>query len=165
MNKKMVKYISALLISFLVLCSTSSCLGSPITYTYDELKTDLVKAEIVNYSFTYEPEYQFNIEVVKTLSPEECDYAISAEISTNCPQTQIWYYNSDNERMDTAFCNEAIDENKWYTLTSKIHLKKGVNILKIVFANEPYTEYEYAERALPPYEDIRLAKLFITAIK
>ena len=77
MNKKMVKYISALLIVFLVLCSTSSCLGSPITYTYDELKTDLVKAEIVNYSVTYEPEYQFNIEVVKTLSPEECDYAIS----------------------------------------------------------------------------------------
>ena len=77
MNKKMVKYISALLIVFLVLCSTSSCLGSPITYTYDELKTDLVKAEIVNYSVTYEPEYQFNIEVVKTLSAEECDYAIS----------------------------------------------------------------------------------------
>ena len=36
-----------------------------------------MKAEIVNYSVTYEPEYQFNIEVVKTLSPEECDYAIS----------------------------------------------------------------------------------------
>ena len=76
MNKKMVKYISALLIVFLVLCSTSSCTGSYITYTYDELKTDLVKAEIVNYSVTYEPEYQFNIEVVKTLSAEECDYAI-----------------------------------------------------------------------------------------
>ena len=73
----MVKNISALLIVFLVLCSTSSCLGSPITYTYDELKTDLVKAEIVNYSFTYEPEYQFNIDVVKILSAEECDYAIS----------------------------------------------------------------------------------------
>ena len=77
MNNKIVKHVSILLIVFCVLFSTSSCTGSYITYTYDELKTDLVKAEIVNYSVTYEPEYQFNIEVVKTLSAEECDYAIS----------------------------------------------------------------------------------------
>ena len=76
MNNKIVKHVSILLIVFCVLFSTSSCTGSYITYTYDELKTDLVKAEIVNYSVTYEPEYQFNIEVVKTLSAEECDYAI-----------------------------------------------------------------------------------------
>ena len=80
MNKKMTNCVSILLIVFCVLFSTSSCLGSPITYTYDELKTDLIKAEIVNYSVTYEPEYQSNIEVIKTLSAEECDYAIS-EIS------------------------------------------------------------------------------------
>ena len=77
MNNKIVKHVSILLIVFCVLFSTSSCTGSYITYTYDELKTDLVKAEIVNYSVTYEPEYQFNIEVVKTLSAEECDYAIT----------------------------------------------------------------------------------------
>lgn len=77
MNNKIVKHVSILLIVFCVLLSTSSCTGSYITYTYDELKTDLVKAEIVNYSVTYEPEYQFNIEVVKTLSAEECDYAIT----------------------------------------------------------------------------------------
>ncbi len=77
MNSKIVKHVSILLIVFCVLFSTSSCTGSYITYTYDELKTDLVKAEIVNYSVTYEPEYQFNIEVVKTLSAEECDYAIT----------------------------------------------------------------------------------------
>ena len=77
MKNKIMKHVSILLIVFCVLFSTSSCTGSYITYTYDELKTDLVKAEIVNYSVTYEPEYQFNIEVVKTLSAEECDYAIS----------------------------------------------------------------------------------------
>nr|MBE6545462.1 hypothetical protein [Oscillospiraceae bacterium] len=77
MNNKNVKYVSILLIVFCVLFSTSSCTGSYITYTYDELKTDLVKAEIVNFSITYEPEWQDHIEVIKTLSPEECDYAIS----------------------------------------------------------------------------------------
>ncbi len=75
--RKKIKCISTLLVVVLILCSTSSCLHSPITYTYDELKTDLIKAEIVNYSVTYEPEYQNNIEVIKTLSAEECDYAIS----------------------------------------------------------------------------------------
>lgn len=77
MNNKSVKYVSILLIVFCVLFSTSSCTGSYITYTYDELSTDLVKAEIVNYSVSYEPEYQSNTEVIKTLSAEECDYAIS----------------------------------------------------------------------------------------
>ena len=75
--RKKIKFISTLLVVILILCSTSSCLGSPITYTYDELKTDLIKAEIINYSVTYEPERQDNIEVIKTLSAEECDYAIS----------------------------------------------------------------------------------------
>ena len=99
------------------------------------------------------------------IAPEERDYFISAEISTNCPQTQIWYYNSDDERMATAFCDDAVDENKWYTIDSKINLKKGENILKIMFANEPYTEYEYAERADIPSEDIKLARLFVTVEK
>ena len=77
MNKEIVKYVSLMLIVFCALFSTSSCTGSYITYTYDELNTDLVKAEIVNYSVTYEPEYQSNIEVIKTLSAEECNYAIT----------------------------------------------------------------------------------------
>jgi hypothetical protein len=75
--RKKIKCISTLLFVILILCTTSSCLDSPITYTYDELKTDLIKAEIINYSVTYEPECQDNIEVIKTLSAEECDYAIS----------------------------------------------------------------------------------------
>ena len=46
-----------------------------ITYSHEELNTDLVKAEIVNCSSTNEQGY--HIEVIKTLSNEECDYAIT----------------------------------------------------------------------------------------
>lgn len=95
------------------------------------------------------------------IAPKEGNYTISAEISTNCPQTQIWYYNENDERLATTFCDEAVDEQKWYTFDATIHLKKGENILKVVFANEPYTEYEYAEELRVPKEDIKLAKLFI----
>ncbi|MBQ7343656.1 MAG: hypothetical protein IJW53_02695 [Clostridia bacterium] len=77
MNNNNVKCVLVLLIVFCVLFNTASCTGSYVTYTYDELSADLVKAEIVTYSTIYEPEYQFNTEIVKTLSAEECDYAIS----------------------------------------------------------------------------------------
>ena len=69
------RYIMIALAILLILCSTTSC--APITYTYDELRTDLIKAEIINYSVAYEPEFQANIEVLKTLTVEECDYAIT----------------------------------------------------------------------------------------
>ena len=85
MTNKLVKYVSILLIVFCVLLSISSC--SYITYTHDELSTDLVKAEIINYSVTYEPEYQSNIELIKTLSAEECDYAITEIVKMNFQRT------------------------------------------------------------------------------
>ena len=72
---------------------------------------------------------------------EEGEYTVSAEISTNCPQTQIWYDNADGERLGTAYCETAVHENKWYAVGAKIHLSKGENVLKVVLANEPYTEY------------------------
>ena len=93
---------------------------------------------------------------------EEGEYTVSAEISTNCPQTQIWYDNADGERLGTAYCETAVDENKWYVVDAKIHLSKGENVLKVVLANEPYTEYEYAEYMGVPQEDIKLAKLLFT---
>ena len=36
---------------------------------------------------------------------------------------------------------DLVDENKWYVVDAKIHLSKGENVLKVVLANEPYTEY------------------------
>jgi len=46
-----------------------------ITYSHEELNTDLVKAEIVNCLRT--DEHGYHIEVIKTLSNEECDYTIT----------------------------------------------------------------------------------------
>lgn len=98
------------------------------------------------------------------------EYHVTAEISTNCPETQIWYYNELGEKMGTAYCDAAEDERKWYQVSTKIQLHKGENILKLVFANEPYKEYPYfnlcAEipNAWPEMaeEDISLAKLTLT---
>lgn len=92
---------------------------------------------------------------------EEGEYTISAEISTNCPRTQIWYDNADGERLGTAYCDTAVDENEWYMVDAKIHLSKGENVLKVVLANEPDTEYAYEEYMGLPQEDIKLAKLFL----
>ncbi len=85
MKNKIMKHVSILLIVFCVLFSISSCTGFHITYTQDELSTDLVKAEIINYS--YDPEYQGNIELIKTLSTEECDYAITEIVKMNFQRT------------------------------------------------------------------------------
>lgn len=95
-------------------------------------------------------------------APQEGEYIVSAEISTNCPQTQIWYNTVDGERLGTAYCDVAVDENKWYMVDAKVHLSKGENVLKVILANEPDTEYEYAENTRVPQEDIKLAKLFVT---
>lgn len=67
--------------------------------------------------------------------------------------------------MGTAYCDVAEDENLWYTVDAQIALRKGENTIKMVFANEPNTEYEYWNKpyAMPvPPEDIQLAKLTIT---
>ena len=92
-------------------------------------------------------------------------YTVSAEISTNCKETQIWYFNEEDEKLGTAYCDVAEDENLWYTVDAQIALRKGENTIKMVFANEPNTEYEYWNKpyAMPvPIEDIQLAKLTIT---
>lgn len=68
----------------------------------------------------------------------------------------------DGERLGTAYCDVAVDENKWYMVDAKVHLSKGENVLKVILANEPDTEYEYAENTRVPQEDIKLAKLFVT---
>ena len=99
-------------------------------------------------------------------APENGDYLISAEISTNCPQTQIWYYNENNDKTGIAFCDVAVDENKWYSVDTKISLHKGENTLKLVFAAEPENEYEYFDGwSELPKEDIKLARIIISKKK
>ena len=76
---------------------------------------------------------------------ESGEYELTAEISTNCPSSQLWYYNENGERTGTALCGAAEDETKWYDIKTKVDLNKGENIIKLVFATEPDTEYSLAE--------------------
>jgi len=100
------------------------------------------------------------------------EYEVKAEISTNCPATQIWYYDADGNKLGTAYCDVATDETKWYTVFAKIKLSKGENMLKMVFANEPDTEYPYfnAGAEIPnawpvlSTDDIKLAKLTLSYV-
>lgn len=95
--------------------------------------------------------------------PKDGEYHISAELSTNCTETQLWYYNENEEKIGTAFCRDAADENKWYDVETKIKLHKGTNTLKVIIACEPYTEHEYELLwGKFPKEDVKLAKLTIT---
>ena len=75
--------------------------------------------------------------------PQAGTYHVTMEISTNCPETQIWFYDKDNNRLGTAYCDKAVDETKWYMVEEDITLGEGENILKLVFANEPYKDYEF----------------------
>ena len=119
------------------------------------------------YTLCREQRDQRSFVTYAVVSPEDADYMVTAEIATNCPETQIWYYNEFGERLATAYCAEAVDENKWYEVTAKVHLHAGENILKLVIANEPYKEYPYFNQcaeipnAWPPIakEDMSLAKL------
>jgi len=91
------------------------------------------------------------------------NYIASAEISTNCPEGQLWYYNGDDNKLGTAYFSDATDENKWYTLDTPIKLQKGENMLKLVFVTEPETEYPFHEGYYVIQDkDIKFAKLTLT---
>lgn len=104
---------------------------------------------------------------------EAGEFVVNAEISTNCSETQIWYYDEQGNRIGTAFCDIAKDEEQWYIVGTKILLHKGENVLKLVFANEPYKDYEFFNPGaeIPNVwpevakEDIRLAKLTLSRCK
>lgn len=70
-------------------------------------------------------------------------FRATAEISTNCPETQIWYTDENGNRLGTACCSAAVDQTKWYTVETDIPLHTGENFLKLIFANEPYHDYPF----------------------
>ena len=44
------------------------------------------------------------------------EYEVKTEISTNCPETQIWYYDANGNRLGTAYCDVATDETQKHSL-------------------------------------------------
>ncbi len=83
------------------------------------------------------------------------EYTVTAEFRTNRPQFELWYYNEKDERVGTASCAAATDENAWYTVSTTLPLHKGENILKIVFADEPDKEYDFFGYFPPPGWDLQ----------
>ena len=85
MYNKATRYIFAFILIISVLCSMSSCYNKPpITYTYEELSTDLIRAEIYDWSSSS------GRKILKTLSAEECDYVIR-EISNMEFKRTLWF--------------------------------------------------------------------------
>ena len=71
------------------------------------------------------------------------EFDVMVEFATNCPKTEIWFYCDDATVPVKAYCSYATEEDKWYKTKAKINLKRGMNMLKLVFANEPNRDYEF----------------------
>ena len=71
--------------------------------------------------------------------------------------------NEQNEKTAVAKCDMATNENEWYCTTAKIHLSKGENVLKLMFADEPDIDYDFYNGWFDtPKTDIRIAELVIS---
>lgn len=85
------------------------------------------------------------------------EYTVSANIRTNRPEFELWYYNEKDERIGTATCSAATDANEWYAIETTLPLHKGENTLKIVFADEPDKAYDFYGYFPPPGWDLHFA--------
>lgn len=93
---------------------------------------------------------------------KEENYKVRAEISTNHPSFEIWFFNEQNKKLGGVDCGKAKNSNEWYTVETEIHLKAGENTLKLVFADEPQKDYPLFDGWLElPEEDIKIAQLII----
>lgn len=87
------------------------------------------------------------------------EYEITCKVSTNCPRSEIWFFDGEETKLGGISLGEATDENKWYEISTNINLNKGENILKLVFADEPDKEYDFYDGWYSSKEDIRFATL------
>lgn len=87
------------------------------------------------------------------------EYEITCKVSTNCPRSEIWFFDGEETKLGGISLGEATDENKWYEISTNIKLNKGENILKLVFADEPDKEYDFYNGWYSGKEDIRFATL------
>jgi beta-glucosidase-like glycosyl hydrolase len=109
------------------------------------------------YNLFKDSRAQFTFLYYALEAPRNGEYTIAAEIRTNRPAFELWYYNERDERIGTASCVQATDEHEWYTVETTISLHKGENILKIVFADEPDKAYDFYGYFPPPGWDIHFA--------
>jgi len=92
-------------------------------------------------------------------------YRVSAEIATNFPGFEIWYQDEYGNRLASASCGCATEEDRWYFVDTELALEAGRQRLTLLFADEPDKEYPYTHDLLDPQpEDIRLAQLVFTKL-
>lgn len=93
------------------------------------------------------------------------EYEITCKVSTNCPRSEIWFFDGEETKLGEISLGEATDEKCWYEISTCINLKKGENILKLVFADEPDKEYDFYKGYPMGKEDIRLASFTLELIE
>ena len=93
------------------------------------------------------------------------EYEITCKVSTNCPRSEIWFFDGEETKLGGISLGEATDENKWYEISTNVNLNKGENILKLVFADEPDKEYDFYDGWYSGKEDIRFATLALELIE
>ena len=93
------------------------------------------------------------------------EYEITCKVSTNCPRSEIWFFDGEETKLGGISLGEATDENKWYEISTNVNLNKGENILKLVFADEPDKEYDFYDGWYSGKEDIRFATLALELLE
>ena len=98
----------------------------------------------------------------------EGTYNITCRVGTNCPRSEIWFFDEGEQKLGSISLQDVTDEHQWYDVQTTITLHKGENVLKVVFADEPDKEYDYYPSYpsfYPPQpEDIRLSKITLEKI-
>lgn len=87
------------------------------------------------------------------------EYEVICTVSTNCPNGEIWFFDEDEKQLGTVALNTAVDSNKWYEVKTKINLHKGVNTLKLVFAEDPNEICHFSKEWYVGEGDIKLLKI------
>ncbi len=87
------------------------------------------------------------------------EYEITCDVSTNCTDYEIWFYNDTNELLGKVSLADAVDSDKWYQVSTVIKLDEGENMLTLVFADEPDKEYDFYNGWYLIKKDIRLADI------
>lgn len=95
---------------------------------------------------------------------QQGDYTINCHVAANVPGVEIWVY-VDDERVGTMKFRDISDPEVWYNISTQIRLHKGENTVKLVFADEPDTDYDFYNNGwYLVKEDIFLGTITLTRV-
>lgn len=95
---------------------------------------------------------------------QQGEYTINCCVAANVPGVEIWVY-VDDERVGTMRLRDISDPEVWYDVSTQIKLHKGENTVKLVFADEPDTDYDFYNNGwYLVKEDIFLGNITLTRV-